>query len=147
MNNKTLWIGLGLVVAVFLAGAYIMSNGQKASAPATPNVTIQPEETASPDEEKEEADEVQEVTIEGSEYKFSVSSLTFKSGVPTRITFKNTGKMEHDFVIDELSINTEILSPGEEAVVEFTPEAGTYTFYCSVGAHRALGMEGELTFE
>ena len=145
MNNKTLWLGLGIVIAVFLAWTFMSGNQEPVPA------ETMTEETATPSgevqEEGEEAVEAQTVTVNGSEFQYDPSTLTLEAGVPVVLTFRNTGTMPHDFVIDELGIATEVLAPGEEEVVEFTPEAGTYAFYCSVGNHRALGMEGDLVVE
>jgi plastocyanin len=54
----------------------------------------------------------------------------------------------HDFVIDELDVQSEQINEGDETMVTFTiPEDAsgeTYEFYCSVGNHRAQGMVGTL---
>lgn len=94
------------------------------------------------------ADGVREIRLEGSEFKFSLASLTLKKGEKVRLILGNTGKMKHDFVVDELNVRTKIINNGETDTVEFTPEtAGTFEFYCSVGQHRANGMKGMLTVE
>ncbi|MDQ6984923.1 MAG: cupredoxin domain-containing protein [Candidatus Dojkabacteria bacterium] len=53
----------------------------------------------------------------------------------------------HSFVIDELNVDTGILTAGERKELSITiPEdmaPGTYEFYCGVGNHRAQGMIGE----
>lgn len=93
-------------------------------------------------------DGVRELRIEGSEFKFNLASLTLKKGEKVRLTLANTGMMKHDFVVDELSVRTKIISSGETDTIEFTPETiGTFEFYCSVGQHRANGMKGMLTVE
>lgn len=92
--------------------------------------------------------QAKEVDVEGSEFKFSPSTITLKKGEPVRLVFKNTGKMPHDFVVDELSLRTKRITNGETDTVEFTPDkAGTFEFYCSVGKHRQMGMKGMLTVE
>ena len=149
MNNKTLWIGLVLVVAVFLGGTYFM-RGVDTTTPAVQETESQ-ESIESATKEAEmvvNEDGVVEVTVEGTNFEFTPSTLTFSAGDKVRLTFKNTSG-NHDFVIDELDVATEILGTGEEETIEFTvpEEAGTFQYYCSVGNHRALGMEGELTIE
>lgn len=90
--------------------------------------------------------DVQEVTVEGSEFKFSPATLTFKKGQTVRLTLKNVGKMPHDWVVDELGVRTKTIPSGDTDTIEFTPEkAGTFEYYCSVGQHRANGMVGTLT--
>ncbi|SNS90550.1 Uncharacterized copper-binding protein, cupredoxin-like subfamily [Geodermatophilus pulveris] len=65
---------------------------------------------------------------------------------PGTYTFEvvNDGRMPHDFVVErdgEDVTATEVLQPGESATLEVTLEDGDYVFYCSVGSHRAQGME------
>lgn len=94
------------------------------------------------------SEDVREVTVEGSEFKFMPSTLTFNKGEKVRLVFKNTGKMTHDWVVDELGVRTKIIKGGEQDVIEFTPDkVGTFEYYCSIGAHRANGMVGTLTVE
>lgn len=54
----------------------------------------------------------------------------------------------HDFVIDELGVASKRLSTGETQVFSIVIPAEAsgqeYAFYCSVGNHRQLGMEGVL---
>jgi len=54
----------------------------------------------------------------------------------------------HDFVIDELGVQSERVSLGEVTTFEFsTNELGVYEYYCSVGSHRAQGMFGAFIVE
>ena len=74
--------------------------------------------------------------------------MTLKKGQKVKLTFKNTGEMPHDFVVDELNVRTKVIKSGETEVIEFTPETtGTFESYCSVGSHRAKGMVGKVTVE
>lgn len=92
-------------------------------------------------------EEVKEIVVEGSAFKFVPDAITLKKGEKTRIIFKNTGGM-HDFVVDELGVRTKITNTGEEDSVEFTAEeSGIFEFYCSIGNHRELGMRGTLIVE
>lgn len=94
------------------------------------------------------ADNVREICIEGTEFSFSLASLTLKKDQKVRLKFINTGKMLHDFVVDELSVKTKQITSGSSDIIEFTPDKiGTFEFYCSVGEHRAKGMKGMLTVE
>lgn len=54
----------------------------------------------------------------------------------------------HDFVIDELDIDTGLIPEGEFVdVVIPTDQVGEFTYYCSVGNHRAQGMEGTIVIQ
>ena len=61
--------------------------------------------------------------------------------------FTNVGSMQHDLRIEGggLDDGTAVIGPGETDSVTVTLEPGTYTIYCSVGNHRAQGMEVEIT--
>lgn len=87
---------------------------------------------------------VKEFVVDGSNFKFSPSTLTVNKGDNVKITFKNL-QGTHDFVIDELGVKTPTITAGKDEVVNFVAdEAGSFKYYCSVGNHRAQGMEGTL---
>ena len=78
--------------------------------------------------------------IELSEDSYSAGTYTFE--------VTNTGNMPHDFVVEQGGSDvaaTEVLQPGQSATLEVALEPGDYVFYCSVGAHRAAGMEFPVT--
>ncbi len=83
-------------------------------------------------------------TITGSNFSFSPSSITVNKGDKVKIVFANSGGT-HDFKIDEYSVATPRISGGQSASVEFVADkSGTFDYYCSVGSHRAMGMQGTL---
>lgn len=64
------------------------------------------------------------------------------------IEFDNPASIAHDVVVedgdgDELA-RTEVIS-SDATTTSAALDAGDYTFYCSVDAHREAGMEGTLT--
>lgn len=86
------------------------------------------------------------IEIEMSNFEYSVSEIRASAGDTLNIKLTNVEGM-HDFDIDELGLDTEVIETGTESIVEFTIPAdatpGTeYAYYCSVGNHRAQGMEG-----
>jgi plastocyanin len=79
--------------------------------------------------------------------KFDVSSLTAKAGKVT-IDFTNQAPVPHNFQIEgpggkKVGGTSTITGSSTKATVTLKP--GTYTFYCSVDAHRQAGMQGKLT--
>jgi len=50
----------------------------------------------------------------------------------------------HTFTIDALHVDVQVPSSGKRNVT-FNAAPGTYTFYCAVPGHAALGMKGTLT--
>jgi plastocyanin len=106
-----------------------------------------------------EAETTTETTAEGAsvsltanpdgELAYEETTLTAPAGAVT-IEFDNPASIGHDVVVEDADGNeitaTEIITDDSAtAVGEF--EAGEYTYYCSVDAHREAGMEGTLTVE
>lgn len=88
---------------------------------------------------------VKTFTVTGSSFKFAPATLSVNKGDTVKVTFKSSGGV-HDFTIDEFNLATKQLPPGQEETVTFVAsKAGTFKYYCSVGNHRAQGMEGTLT--
>lgn len=148
MQNKLLLLGLGILVTVAAAG-FLLTRGQLSgprSSPQRQNPSVVTPAAPSPTgQEQTVLAKLPEIIVSGDEYKFSPSSITLAAGEKTKITFKNVGSAPHDFTITELGVKTAVISAGEEISVEVTaPRSGEYTFFCSVGNHRQLGMEGRV---
>ncbi len=81
-----------------------------------------------------------EMFIKLPEDSFNAGTYTFE--------VTNTGSMRHDFVVEQNGedvASTDVLQPGESTTLEVDLAPGEYVFYCSVGAHRAAGMEVPVT--
>lgn len=73
--------------------------------------------------------------------------LVVKVGDVVRVVLASGDGMEHDFLIDELGVESEITS-GEEVSVTFTvTEEGTFQYYCSLPGHLQGGMFGNFIVE
>jgi len=78
---------------------------------------------------------------------FSWTPSSFTIAADQFIEVRNTGVLEHHFVVDEWNVNVTI-SAGEVQLVQVPAEVAegeTFTFYCSVPGHQAGGMEGTIT--
>jgi len=52
---------------------------------------------------------------------------------PSKLTIVNKDLVRHDFIVDELNINTAILSPEQDAVTAIASnKAGEFEYYCSL---------------
>ena len=74
--------------------------------------------------------------------------LSETSGAAGTYTFEltNDGSMGHNLVLEGVSgASTAIINSGDTASFTVTLEPGEYTLYCSVGNHRAQGMEVTFT--
>lgn len=109
-----------------------------------------------------------DVTVEMTDFAYSPSSITVPVGKPVTFTVKNTGNIEHDFVVEKIDAATTLVhdsgseahhahgeeqnydlhvsaGAGETSVFQLTiTEPGTYKVFCSVEGHEAAGMVGEL---
>lgn len=87
------------------------------------------------------------VAVTEGEMFIQLSEDSFTAGIYT-FEVTNTGSMRHDFVVEqdgEDVASTDVLQPGESTTLEVDLTPGEYVFYCSVGAHRAAGMEVTVT--
>jgi uncharacterized cupredoxin-like copper-binding protein len=115
----------------------------------------------------------QTVTITAEDMRFDPVEINVAAGTPIQLELVNAGTLEHDFTAPGLNHTDEIVEPsrdhgtggghsmgamepgtvhlaahgGEHASVEFTPRAGTISFYCSVPGHKEAGMVGTIIVE
>lgn len=136
--NKGLLIGTGIFLSVLVAGFFLLRS------PIAPKPTPVPTASISP--EVIETAPLKEFTVTETEYAFSPTTMNVKVGDRVKITFVNEGSFEHDFIVDELNLNTGETNAGETSSLEFIADrAGVYTYYCGIKDHQDKGMEGTLT--
>ena len=82
----------------------------------------------------------------GGQLKFTVSSLSAKSGKVT-ITMSNPSSVPHAIAVEGSGIDQKGKTAGQGATSTITValKPGKYTFYCPVDAHKQAGMKGTLT--
>lgn len=109
-----------------------------------------------------------EIIVEATDFAYSPLSITVPAGQPVTLTLKNAGKVEHDFVVENIQLtdvhasNSEpaehhqmghrpeydlhfFAKAGETAFLQFTAmEPGTYEIFCSIEGHKEAGMIGKL---
>lgn len=80
-------------------------------------------------------------------FTFGTEEIRVKQGESLKVSVMNKSGV-HDFVIDELDVNSGIIAEGDTMEITIpTDKPGTYEYYCSVGQHRQLGMVGTLIIE
>jgi plastocyanin len=91
------------------------------------------------------AAEQQAGTITATEADFSITLDEDSLSAGTyEIQVVNEGGATHDLVVErdgEDVAATDAIDPGQTSTLTVTLEPGEYVFYCSVGNHRAMGME------
>lgn len=72
-----------------------------------------------------------EVTMDS--FKFAPATFEATAGEPTKFVVANGDAFVHDFTIDALGINSGLINPGSEKLVEFTAaEPGEYLIRCTL---------------
>ncbi|MDL1953276.1 hypothetical protein FBR07_03795 [Candidatus Uhrbacteria bacterium UHB] len=85
--------------------------------------------------------------VAGGNFWFTPDEIRVKKGDTVKIHFVNAGGF-HNFVLDEFNVDFAPNKTGERYDVEFVADkAGSFEYYCSVGAHRQMGMKGVLIVE
>ncbi|MDQ3540765.1 MAG: plastocyanin/azurin family copper-binding protein [Chloroflexota bacterium] len=76
---------------------------------------------------------------------YEVKEFSIPANTDAVVTLVNEGFLQHNFVIDELGIETPLYNGGESGSVTINAPAGTYEYYCSVPGHKEAGMVGTVT--
>ena len=85
------------------------------------------------------------VTLSATDIAYDIDNINASIGQIVNVEFVNKGALEHNFIIDEFSIDN-LLQSGESSTISFTPEkAGTYEYYCNLAGHLEAGMKGTVT--
>ena len=100
------------------------------------------DEDDSEEEQESDGSGILEVSMEAGNFFFSPDVIAAEPGQEIELTFEsNSGT--HTFVIDEIGFSTGV-SVNKTVTFIAPTDPGSYAYYCDVGSHRALGMEGTL---
>ena len=90
----------------------------------------------------------QTVDMTAVDFKFNPSDQSVKSGDLT-FNLTNDGQAPHSLEIEDVNGQDQEIegdvAPGESGTLQVNLPPGTYEFYCPVGNHKEMGMEGEIT--
>lgn len=81
---------------------------------------------------------------------WSKKEIRVKKGQLARIRIINRDTVTHGFAIPELDVTDRVIHPGQNEIVEFTPqESGEYTYKCVVqcSIDKHVFMKGKLIVE
>ena len=132
------FVGLVVLVVIAVAAYFVFKPTMYA-----PTQTAQPAQ-----QESGSSATMQEVSVSGTEFAFTPSTITVKKGQEVKLTFKNNGQYPHNFTVSELGVATNTVEPGGETTITFTPDkTGSFTYVCTVPGHADRGMKGTLTVE
>ena len=148
-----------VLVPVLVIVGYMAFSQKDQQLPSEQKMKVQVEETTEQntvpvDSETVMESEKQEAMVAGkvipvvaNNFSYDVKEIKVKQGEKATVLVTNSEGF-HDFVIDELEVNSGMIKAGETMELEIpTDKPGTYEFYCSVGQHRQMGMKGILIVE
>ena len=90
------------------------------------------------------------VSLTASDYKFSPSDPTVKSGKVSFNLKNDSQTTAHSLEVEDVTpghdqeLEGEV-SPGQTGNLTVSLKPGKYEFYCPIDNHKELGMEGEIT--
>jgi len=116
------------------AGSSSAASSTSASAPSSSSVA------ASSSSGEAEAEKI---TATEADFSIKLDEDSLKAGTYT-ITVVNNGSATHDLAVEEdgtTKAKSDKIGPGQSTTLTVDLDAGQYVFYCSVGNHRAMGME------
>jgi plastocyanin len=91
--------------------------------------------------------ETQSITATEADFSISLDQDTLPAGTYD-IEVVNDGNATHDLVVERDGADvaaSDTIGPGQSTTVSVALEPGEYVFYCSIGNHRAMGMELTVT--
>jgi plastocyanin len=91
--------------------------------------------------------QTQSITATEADFSISLGQDSLPAGTYD-ITVVNDGHATHDLVVERNGADvaaSDTIAPGASTTVHVALEPGTYVFYCSIGNHRAMGMELTVT--
>ena len=134
------------VLAVALASLTACSGS--AAGTSTTSATSTSETPASTGGAAAEASaQAQSITATEADFSISLGRTSLPAGTYD-ITVVNDGHATHDLVVERNGADvaaSDTIAPGASTTVHVALEPGTYVFYCSIGNHRAMGMELTVT--
>jgi len=91
----------------------------------------------------------QSLTATEADFSIKLDKDTLPAGAYS-IRVDSTGNATHDLVVEQNGnklAGSDKIGPGQSTTLDVNLEPGSYVFYCSVGNHRAMGMEINVTVQ
>jgi uncharacterized cupredoxin-like copper-binding protein len=140
MGEGRFWIAAALLCVLFLSVSVAACGGDDDDGDTAAQET----------ETQEAAGGPPAATLEVSESDFKIDPKDGKVDEDGLVQFEvtNDGETTHQLSIEapgEIPRTTDTIEPGEDETFTVELDSGKYTWYCPIGNHRELGMEGTLT--
>jgi plastocyanin len=133
------------VLALGLAGLTACGGSSDAgsSSAASSTSAAAPSSSSAPASSSSGEAEAEKITATEADFSIKLDEDSLKAGTYT-ITVVNNGSATHDLAVEEdgtTKAKSDKIGPGKSTTLTVDLDAGQYVFYCSVGNHRAMGME------
>jgi uncharacterized cupredoxin-like copper-binding protein len=87
------------------------------------------------------------ILVEAGDLYFKPNALAIPANNDVKVTVRNVGALQHDFVIEDPSIDSGMIASGNSVELTLNLAPGTYQFLCTVEGHADAGMIGTITAE
>jgi plastocyanin len=127
---------------VTLAGCGGSDGGSDSAASSSSSAASSPAEDSG-SSSSAPAGETQQIAATEADFSISLDSTDLAAG-DYEIEVVNDGGATHDLVVERDGqdvAKSQTIAPGATGSVTVSLEPGEYVFYCSIGNHRAMGME------
>lgn len=87
------------------------------------------------------------LVVKETDFKIDPKDLNVEEAGALTITVRNDGQATHALEIEGQGIEerSDDIAPGESATLSVTLKSGKYEWYCPIGGHKQLGMDGTVT--
>ena len=140
-------LALGLTGLSACGGSDSGSNSAATTTSASATASSSADSPASASSDSGGSSEAEALTATETNFKISLDEDHVKAG-SYAIKVVNNGNATHNLAVEEdgtTKATSDSIAPGESTTLTVDLDAGEYVFYCSIGNHRAMGMEIDVT--
>jgi plastocyanin len=134
-------LATGAAVLALALGALSACGGGASGSNAAASSTT--ESAAATSGSSQSSADAESLTATETNFAIKLDEDHLKAGSYT-ITVVNDGSATHDLAVEEdgtTKATSDSIGPGEKTTLTVDLQPGEYVFYCSIGNHRAMGME------
>jgi plastocyanin len=140
-------LSVGLAALALTVSALAGCGGDDGGSAAETSATTATSASETPAPTTGTSAETQSITATEADFSISLDQDTLPAGTYD-IEVVNDGNATHDLVVERDGADvasSDTIAPGQSTTVSVALEPGEYVFYCSIGNHRAMGMELTVT--
>jgi plastocyanin len=136
-------LALGLGGLTACGGGASGSNAGASTTTASAAASSSADSSAAASSDSGSSSEAEALTATETNFKIKLDEDHVKAGSYT-ITVVNDGEATHDLAVEQngtTMAKSDSIGPGDKTTLKVDLAPGQYVFYCSIGNHRAMGME------